>query len=191
MAATVPENAVEARSDRFVAYLIDFAILSAVAFGLWLVTFVLNTVLSVGAMAATSPGDPGAMGSGSMMAAGLLGMVLNFVLWIAIGAVLVYYFGYYAMDNETVGKRSQDIAVVDETGSQPSQRDRLLRTAVLLAPFPIMLLLGGILGGFGFIFALVLMAGWLLVEAAVMFVSDDAQRLGDRVAGTYVVSAGE
>lgn len=189
MAATVAEDAVEARDDRVVAYLIDFAILSAVAFGLWLVTFVLNTVLSVGAMAATTPGDPGAMGGGSMLAAGLLGIVINFALWIAIGAVLVYYFGYYAMDNETVGKRSQDVAVVDETGSPPSQSDRLIRTAVLLAPFPIMLLLGGILGGFGFVFALVLMIGWLLIEAAVMFVSDDAQRLGDRVAGTYVVSA--
>ncbi|WP_058993797.1 RDD family protein [Haloarcula sp. CBA1127] len=191
MAATVAENAVEARGDRVVAYLIDFAILSAVAFGLWLVTFVLNTVLSVGAMAAASPESPGAMGSGSMMAAGLLGIVINFALWLAIGAVLVYYFGYYAETNETVGKRSQNVAVVDETGSPPSQRDRLVRTAVLLAPFPIMLLLGGVLGGFGFVFALVLMAGWLLVEAAVMFVSDDAQRLGDRVAGTYVVSASE
>ncbi|WP_434531300.1 RDD family protein [Haloarcula sp. NS06] len=189
MAATVAEDAVEARDDRVVAYLIDFAILSAVAFGLWLVTFVLNTVLSIGAMAATTPGDPGAMGGGSMLAAGLLGIVINFTLWIAIGAVLVYYFGYYAMDNETVGKRSQDVAVVDETGSPPSQRDRLIRTAVLLAPFPIMLLLGGILGGFGFVFALVLMIGWLLIEAAVMLVSDDAQRLGNRVAGTYVVSA--
>ncbi|GCF13823.1 hypothetical protein Harman_17580 [Haloarcula mannanilytica] len=189
MAATVSENAVAARGDRVVAYLIDFALLSAVAFGLWLVTFVLNTVLSVGAMAAASPESPGAMGGGSMLAAGLLGIVINFVLWLAIGAVLVYYFGYYAESNETVGKRSQNVAVVDENGTPPSQRDRLVRTAVLLAPFPIMLLLGGILGGFGFVFASVLMAGWLLVEAAVMFVSDDAQRLGDRVAGTYVVSA--
>jgi uncharacterized RDD family membrane protein YckC len=191
MAATVPENAVEARDGRVVAYLIDFAILSAVAFGLWLVTFVLNTVLSVGAMTAASPGDPGAMGGGSMLAAGLLSIVINFALWLAIGAVLVYYFGYYAEANETVGKRSQNVAVVDENGAPPTQRDRLVRTAVLLAPFPIMLLLGGIFGGFGFLFALVLMGGWLLVEAAVMFVSDDAQRLGDRVAGTYVVSAGE
>ncbi|MDS0220128.1 RDD family protein [Haloarcula sp. S1AR25-5A] len=190
MAATVPENAVEAKGDRVVAYLIDFAILSAVAFGLWLVTFVLNAFLSVGAMA-VSPESPGAMGGGSMLAAGLLGIVINFALWLAIGAVLVYYFGYYAESNETVGKRSQNVAVVDENGAPPSQRDRLVRTAVLLAPFPVMLLLGGILGGFGFLFALVLMGGWLLVEAAVMFVSDDAQRLGDRVAGTYVVSTGE
>lgn len=191
MSATVPENAVEARDDRVVAYLIDFAILSAVAFGLWLVTFVLNTVLSVGAMAAASPESPGAMGGGSVLAAGLLGIVINFALWLAIGAVLVYYFGYYAESNETVGKRSQNVAVVDENGAPPTQRDRLVRTAVLLAPFPIMLLFGGIFGGFGFLFALVLMGGWLLVEAVVMFVSDDAQRLGDRVAGTYVVSASE
>jgi len=189
MSTTVSESAVEARGDRIVAYLIDFAILSAVAFGLWLVTFVLNAGLSVGAMAAASPESPGAMGGGSMLAAGLLGIVINFALWLAIGAALVYYFGYYAETNETIGKRSQSVAVVDENGTPPSQRARLVRTAVLLAPFPIMLLLGGIFGGIGFVFALVLMLGWLLVEAAVMFVSDDAQRLGDRVAGTYVVSA--
>ncbi|WP_336336352.1 RDD family protein [Haloarcula brevis] len=188
MSATVPENAAEATGDRVVAYLIDFTLLSAVAFALWLVTFVLNTVLSVGAMAAATPESPGAMGGGSMLAVGLVGILINFALWLAIGAVLVYYFGYYATDNETVGKRSRNVAVVDETGAQPSQRARLVRTAVLLAPFPVMLLLGGVLGGFGFLFALVLMGGWLLVEAAVMFASDDAQRLGDRVAGTYVVS---
>lgn len=191
MSATVSESAVEAKGNRIVAYLIDFAILSAVAFGLWLVTFVLNTVLSVGAMAAVSPESPGAMGGGSMMAAGLLSVAINFGLWLAIGAVLVYYFGYYAENNETVGKRSQDVKVVDSNGGPPTQRDRLVRTAVLLAPFPIMLLLGGILGGLGFIFALGLMGGWLLVEAAVLFMSDDGQRLGDRVADTYVVSAGE
>lgn len=184
------DRATEARSDRFVAYLIDFLLLSGVAFGLWLVTAVVSASLSLGAMAVSSPEGPGgAMGSGSMMAASLLGFVINFALWIAIGAVLVYYFGYYAADDETVGKRSQGVEVVTAAGRAPTQRDRLVRTAVLLAPFPIMLLLGGFLGGIGFVLALFLMVGWLVVEAAVMFLSDDAQRLGDRVADTYVVAA--
>ena len=37
--------------------------------------------------------------------------------------------------------------------------------------------------------ALFLMIGWLAFEAAVLFVDDDAQRFGDRLANTVVVDA--
>jgi uncharacterized RDD family membrane protein YckC len=50
-----------------------------------------------------------------------------------------------------------------------------------------MALVGVVLGFFGFIIAVGMMGAWLLVEAAVLVVSDDSQRLGDKVAGTYVV----
>lgn len=190
MTGTISERAADATSDRAVAYLLDFSLLSVVAFALWIVTFVINMVLAVGASSAVATGSSD-LATGSFMATALIGIVVNAVLWLAIGAVLVWYFVYYADDGQTVGKRSQDVTVVAEDGSAPSKRQRLSRTAILLAPFPFMALLGAIFGGFGFVIALFLMAAWLVVEALVTFVSDDAQRIGDRVAGTYVVGAAD
>lgn len=187
MSATLSQRADDATSDRLVAYLIDFGLLSAAAFGLWIVSAVVSSALSFGAGMGMDAADPSAIGSGAFLASAAISIVINGLLWIAIGAVLVWYFVYYADDGQTFGKRSQDVAVVGEDGSGPTKRQRWIRTGILLAPFPVMALLGAFLGGVGFFFSLFLMAAWLVVEAAVMFVSDDGQRIGDRFADTYVV----
>lgn len=189
MSATIAQRAAGATSERLVAYLIDFVLLSVVAFALWLVSAVVSSVLSMGAGMGLESAGPAAMDGGSLLATAAISIVINGVLWLAIGAVLVWYFVYYADDGRTIGKRSQDVAVVDENGSAPSKRQQLIRTGILLAPFPIMAFFGAILGGFGFVIGLFLMAVWLAVEAGVMLVSDDGQRIGDRVADTYVVDA--
>lgn len=187
MTHDLSERANEITSDRFVAYLIDFALLSAVTFVLWIVLFGITAVLAIGSIAA-APGSSTSPMAGEMFAtATLVGTVLNVVLWIVIGVLLVWYFAYYADDGQTIGKRSQDVSVVDENGDVPSKRQRLIRTAVLLAPFPLMALVGGVLGALGFVVALFFMVVWLVVEAVVLFVSDDARRLGDNAADTYVV----
>lgn len=191
MTGTVSERAADATADRAVAYLFDFSLLSVVAFVLWIITFVMNMVLAVGASSTVAATGSSEFTSGSLMATALIGIVVNAVLWLAIGAVLVWYFVYYADDGQTVGKRSQDVTVVAEDGAAPSKRQRLTRTAVLLAPFPFMALVGAVLGGVGFVIALFLMVAWLVVEALVTFVSDDARRIGDRLAGTYVVGVAD
>lgn len=187
MSATIAQRAADATSDRLVAYLIDFALLSAAAFVLWIVAAVVSSVLSFGAGMGMDAAGPSAVTSGSLLATMAVSVVVYGVLWLAIGAILVWYFVYYADDGQTFGKRSQDVAVVSDDGAAPSKRQRWIRTGILLAPFPLMALLGAFLQGLGFVFAAFIMAVWLVIEAAVMFVSDDGQRIGDRVANTYVV----
>jgi len=187
MSATIAQRADDATSDRLVAYLVDFALLSGAAFLLWIVSAVVSSVLSFGAGMGLESAGPSAVSSGSFLATAAISIVVNGVLWLAIGAVLVWYFVYDADDGQTFGKRSQDVAVVGEDGSGPTKRQRWIRTGILLAPFPFMALLGAFLGGVGFFLALFIMAAWLVVEAVVMFASDDGQRIGDRVADTYVV----
>ncbi len=192
MTGSLVERAAEAKSDRLVAYLLDFGLLSAGAFGLWIVSFVANTAITVGTMSAASATDPSSpFAGGSALAGTLVGFAVSALLWLAIGGLLVWYFVYYADDGQTVGKRSQDVAVVDADGDVPSMRQRLIRTAVLLAPFPFMAVLGTLLSFVGFVFALFLMIGWLVVEALALFLSDDARRIGDHLAGTYVVTVAE
>lgn len=194
MTGSLVERAAEAKSDRLVAYLLDFGLLSAGAFGLWIVSFVANTAITVGTMSTASATDPSSpFAGGSFLAGTLVGFAVSALLWIAIGGLLVWYFVYYADDGQTVGKRSQDVAVVDADGDVPSVRQRLIRTGVLLAPFPFMAILGTLplLSIIGFVFALFLMVGWLVVEALALFLSDDARRIGDHLAGTYVVTVAE
>lgn len=187
MSQTLAQRASDAEQDRLLAYLIDFGILSAGAFVLWLISFVINMGLSAGTGMAMDSAGPSAVGSGSFLATALLGIVVNAVLWLAIGGLLVWYFVYYASDGETFGKQSQDVAVVDEHGEAPSKKQRWIRTGLLLLPFPVMAFLGALLGGIGFVLAVFIMVFWLFVELAVLFLSDDGQRLGDRLADTYVV----
>lgn len=190
MSQTLAQQAAAAKQDRLVAYLIDFGILGAGAFVLWLISFVVNMGLSTGTGMAMDSAGPSTMSSGSILATAALSIVVNGVLWLAIGALLVWYFVYYADGGETFGKQSQDLAVIDEHGDAPSKKQRWIRTGLLLLPFPVMAFLGALLGGIGFVLAMFIMAFWLLVELAILFVSDDGQRLGDRVADTYVVADG-
>lgn len=174
----------DALSDRVVAYLIDFSLLSVVAFVFWLASFVLTLVVGIGG---------GALGSDSgAAAAGIGALIIPLLLWGAIGVAVFGYFAYLDGSTDgTLGKRFMDVAVVQTDGSDATIREAAIRTVVLMLPFPVMALLGGILGAFGFVFALGIMGVWLLIEAAVMFVSDDGKRIGDRLAGTLVVQRTE
>lgn len=187
MTETLDQRAADAQQERLVAYLIDFAILSAGAFVLWLISAAISSMLTLGASFGMDSASASPMATGSILATALLSIVINGVLWLAIGALLVWYFVYYAGEGQTFGKQSQNVAVVDENGSAPSKRQRLIRTGILLLPFPLMALIGAILGGIGFVLAVFIMAVWLIIELVVMFASGDGKRIGDRVADTYVV----
>lgn len=191
MTANIADRGDDASSDRVIAYLLDFALLSIGAFALWIVSVAITMATSFGTTMGMSAMDASGPPTGSILATMAVSIAINGVLWLLIGAMLVWYFIYYAEDGQTFGKRSQDVAVVDANGGAPSKRQRLIRTAVLLAPFPLMALFGALLGGVGFVVALFLMAVWLGVEALVLFVSDGGQRLGDHAAGTYVVDASD
>lgn len=175
----VGNRASGAVGSRVGAYLVDFALLAAVSFGLFVVTMVGVVGVAMGASGGTS--------DGAMMAAGLAGTVAYFVMWALIGVIVFGYFTFMDASDGTLGKRLLDVSVVTGDGSPATRRDTAIRTAILMVPFPVMALLGTLLGGIGFVLGLFLMAGWLLVEAVVMAISDDGQRLGDRAAGTYVV----
>lgn len=171
----------DARGDRVLAYLVDFVLLSALVFVMWLV--------SVGARFAVIGASMDVGSRESMVAANLGVVVLQVALWALIGVLVFAYFTYLdgAADG-TLGKRVMDVAVRRENGSAPGLKATAIRTGVLMLPFPLMALLGVLLGPLGFVIAVVLMAGWLLVEAVVLAVSEDGRRLGDRLAGTAVVS---
>lgn len=186
---TIAEAARTARSDRFLAYLVDFLLLSAVAFALWVTVSLVSGPLLGSLLGSSQMSGQSGPDSATMFALLATSFLSNLLIWLFLGAVLVWYFvAYPNAEGQTVGKRLQDVAVVDESGDSATRRQRLIRTALLLLPFPLMALLG-LLGAIGFVFALFLMCGWLFVEGLVAGLSDDARRIGDRVAGTYVVSA--
>lgn len=174
-------------SDRLIAYLVDFTLLSAVTFALWLVSVVLGTALAIGVSAGTAAG-PGSDPSGAgFLAQSLAGFVIGIGLWAVIGAVVFGYFTYLdGATKGTLGKRLMDVVVAREDGSQVTTSETAKRTAVLMAPFPVMVFLAVIVP-LGFLIAVMLMVGWLVVEAALIATDDDKQRLGDRFAGTVVV----
>lgn len=169
---------VDARSDRVLASLFDLALLGVAVFVAWLV--------AAGALVAlvgvsTDLGTPGAD-------AGQAGAVARATLWVGVGVLVFWYFTYLdGATAGTVGKRVMNVSVRTADGSRPGLAATARRTAVLMLPFPPMALLDVLLGPYGFVLALFVMAVWLLVEAAVLAVGDDGQRLGDRLAGTVVV----
>lgn len=179
--ASIGGRASEAVGSRVGAYLVDFTLLAVVSFGLYLVTFLASGLLGA-AIGASGGGSDGAM-----LAASAVGTVVFFAMWVVIGAVVFGYFALLDAAGGTLGKRLVGMSVVTADGSPATRRDAAVRTAVLMAPFPVMALLGTFLGGIGFFFGLFLMAGWLLVEAGAMTLDDGGQRFGDRVAETYVV----
>ncbi|MDS0261676.1 RDD family protein [Haloarcula sp. S1CR25-12] len=168
------------------AFLVDFTLSSVVAATLWFVFAVIRTLVgvgsSLGAVAADSPGTAAMVGSS------LLDLALGFALWLLIALVVGGYFVVQLqLKGQTLGMRLLDLVVVSEDGTAITRQQALERTAVLLAPLPLMALSSVLVPLVGFFIALFLMTVWLLVEAAVLVLDEDAQRLGDRVAGTLVV----
>jgi uncharacterized RDD family membrane protein YckC len=177
-----------ARVNRVLAFIVDFLLLSVVTALTWFVFFILRGIVGAGSILASSGESPAAAATGTGL--GILGIVLSLVMWALLIAIIRGYFTYLTQrSGQTLGMRLLDVSVVDANGGPVTQKQALKRTALLLAPMPLMALSSAIIPLLGFPIALVMMGGWLLVEAAVLFVDDQAQRLGDRVANTYVVES--
>jgi uncharacterized RDD family membrane protein YckC len=177
------ETAEEAVSDRLVAYLIDFVILSAGATAVWGIGFGVQIVL-LGAGGGMEPGsDPSA-------AASVGAILIRVVVWTIIAGLVFGYFTVMDAGGQTVGRSQQDVVVATTDGDLAGKKHTALRTAVLLVPLPVMAGASILLSFLGFGLTVPLMFGWLGVEALVLYVSDSSQRLGDRLASTQVVRTG-
>lgn len=176
------DTADEGVADRLVAYLVDFALLTVVAFAIWLLFVVVALVIGA-VLGSTAGPDSGA----GVLATGAVGLLFGLATWVAIAAAVGGYFTYMDADGQTFGKRLREVVVVTADGEPAGTRETAIRTAVLLAPLPVMALLQVFLSFVGFFLALGLMAGWLAVEAAALGLTEDHRRLGDRAAGTVVV----
>lgn len=175
-------SAASVRAARLFAFLVDFVLLSILSAILWFVVFVLRILVSAGS--AGVAGDSPASAVGASLVGVVLGLGLWAVLTLLVGA---YFVVQLQLKGQTLGMRLLDLVVVSEGGGPVTQRQALVRTAVLLVPMPLMAVAAVFIPLFGFLVALAILAGWLLVEAAILLVDDDAQRLGDKVAGTLVV----
>ena len=179
-------SAEEVTTDRIVSYLIDFLILSAVAFGIWVVGVVLG-MISTATITMLSTDVIPEYSSELLMVSGFVSIGITLGVWVVLAAALLAYFTYLDVGEGTFGKRFNDLKVATEDGSALTKRETATRTAVLLAPLPLMALSDAFLP-LGFTLALGMMAVWLVIEVAMMHINDGGQRLGDRVAGTVVVS---
>ena len=180
-------RAEEVTTDRMISYVIDFVILSVVAFAIWGVGAVLGTITSATITYLSTEAIP-EYSSELLMVSGVVSLGITLGVWLVLAAALLAYFTYLDVGDGTLGKRFNDLEVAMEDGSQLTKRETATRTAILLAPLPVMALSDAFLP-LGFTLALFMMAGWLVIEAAMMHVNDGGQRIGDRVAGTVVVSS--
>lgn len=173
----------EAVSDRLVAYLIDFVMLSVGATIVWGIGFGIQVAL-LGAGGGMDPGQD------TSMAANIGVLLVRLVVWTVIAALVFGYFTVMDADGQTIGKSQQDVVVATSDGDLAGKKHTALRTAVLLVPLPVMA--GGsiLLSFLGFGLTVWLMFGWLGIEALVLYVSDSSQRLGDKLASTQVVKTG-
>jgi len=188
------DSAVSARGSRLLAFLIDFFLLTIVTAVIWFVFSIITGVVGAGSMLGAAAMSDGGTASGMGTAASLGSMALSYGLrllqWVVIGAVLGGYFTLMLDSRgQTLGMSVTDVTLLSENGSAPTRSQALKRTAVLLAPLPVMALVSVFIPLIGLPIALFLMVGWLAVEAVMLFIDDDAQRLGDRLADTVVVEA--
>ncbi|QIO21560.1 RDD family protein [Haloarcula sp. JP-L23] len=174
------------RDDRVLGFLLDFALLTVATVVVWVVfTGVRMLVTTGGAMGAPTVDSPG-----TMLGMVALGFALSLLQWAVIGLVVGGYFVYFLTDGgQTLGMRVAGVVLVGEDGGPVTRDQTIQRTAVLLAPLPLMALASVFIPFVGFVLALMLMGGWLTVEALLLFTDDDAQRLGDRIANTLVVES--
>ncbi|WP_167768594.1 RDD family protein [Haloarcula amylovorans] len=185
MPAAQCSTAESAREDRIIAFLVDFVLLTIVTVLIWGVFAVVSMGLNFVGMSAAGPDSTAAV-AGTF----LLGLALSVLQWGVIGLAVGSYFVYFLNDRgQTFGMGLTDVVVVSEDGTAITREQAIKRTLVLLAPMPLMALVSVVVPLVGFLLALFMMVGWLAVEALLLVTDDDAQRLGDRVAGTLVVES--
>jgi len=124
----------------------------------------------------------------------VMSAVLAVIKWVTMTVLWVgYYAGVPILVGQTLGKELFDLRAVSADGTAMSLRQSVTRTAVLLVPLPVVIVLAGLLGGIPVInwvfdpLALALIGAWGLVEVVVLVGREDNRRLGDRVANTRVV----
>jgi|GEM_PF-1137981 len=191
------EAAVSAREDRVLAFVVDFCLLTVATAFVWFVFSIVRVLVGVGSVfGAAALSEPGSAAASSMgSAAASVGILIAsygiaLVQWLVIGLVLVAYFTLLLeRDGQTLGMDLTDVVVVSEDGTACTRSQALRRTAVLLAPLPVMALSSVFIPLVGLPLALFMMVGWLAVEAVVLFTDEKAQRLGDQFADTVVVEA--
>ncbi|MFD1644765.1 RDD family protein [Haloarchaeobius litoreus] len=175
----IPAKAEEAIPNRLMAFGIDWVVLAILSAIIWFVFWILRSVLLLGGAAS---------GGAAADGAGILSILLSFVQWGLIAAVLLAYFVLFqTRSGQTLGMNLLDVTVVTLDGSSISTRQALIRNVVLLAPLPFMAISSIIVPILGFPIAVGMMAAWLFVELAAMFVLGEGQRIGDKAAGTFVV----
>jgi uncharacterized RDD family membrane protein YckC len=169
----------EAIPNRVMAFGVDWLVLSLLSALIWFLFWMVRTVLAVGGLA-----SDGSVGTGLSV----LSILLAFVQWALIGAVLLAYFTLFqTRSGQTLGMNLLDVKVVSEDGSAVSTKQGLIRNAILLAPLPVMAVVSVLIPVLGFPIAFGMMVVWLFVELGAMFVLGNGQRLGDKAAGTFVV----
>jgi len=198
MPSTTHQSAVSARGDRLLAFLLDFSLLTAATVAIWFVFLVLRLLTGFAGMVGLAALRDAASAGGSATVATpvaslgtmVLGYGLGLLQWAVIGLVLAGYFVYFlSRRGQTIGMRATDVVVRSADGTACTQSQAITRTAVLLAPLPVMALSSVFIPIAGFPLALLVMVGWLAVEAVVLYTDDSARRLGDRFADTVVVEA--
>ncbi|AWB27720.1 RDD family protein [Halococcoides cellulosivorans] len=185
--------------DRLLAFLIDFLLLgfvSAIVYLLfWAISAVVGGVVGVAAVGAGSAAGSDAALAGASIVSIAIRAILGIVKWTAIFGVLGGYFVFLQRgDGQSLGKSLMDIKVVSADGGAATRNQLIKRTAMLVAPFPLVYLMvvaGTIIPFIGLLIdplAGFILLAWLIVEAVVLVVRDGS-RLGDSVANTAVVDA--
>lgn len=166
----------EALGPRLVAFGIDAAIVGT----LWAI------VWFAGGAVRASAGGGMALLDGGVSAVGAAVWLLT---WLAVVVLVATYFAAgHAVAGQSLGKRMTDVVVVGTDGEPCDWRAAGVRTAVLLAPAPVVAALDLLLGFQGAVLGAVLVLAWLLVELVALVVDDDHRRVGDRLADTVVVA---
>jgi uncharacterized RDD family membrane protein YckC len=194
MSSTQLDSAVSARGNRLLAFLIGFFLPTVVTAVIWAVFSMITGIVDAGSMLGAAALSDGGTASGVGTAASLGSMALTdgprLLQWVVLGAVLGGSFTL-TLENrgQTPGMSVTEGTLLNENGGAPTQSQALKRTAVLLAPLPVMALVSVSIPLTGLPIALLLLVGWLGVEAVTLFTDDSTQRLGDRLADTVVVVA--
>ncbi|WP_256298728.1 RDD family protein [Haloarchaeobius salinus] len=175
----IAAKADDAIPNRVMAFGVDWVILSLLSAVIWFLFWMVRAVLAIGGAA-----SDGSVGTGL----GVLAILLALVQWALIGVALLAYFTLLqTRSGQTLGMNLLDVKVVAADGSPVTRKQALVRNAVLIAPLPLMAVVSVFVPVIGFPLAFAMMVGWLLVELGAMFVLGDGQRIGDRLADTFVV----
>lgn len=168
-----PETVEGSFGRRAGAFAVDLFLTGSVMIGLWLLFLLLQLTL-------LGPEDD---------ILGAFAISIRGVSWVLLAVVVGTYF--VAFDSQfggTIGKRAMGLTVASTRGESIGVGRAGIRTAVLMAPLPLVALLEMFLWILGLPVGILVWIGWVVAEGAVARFTDRHRRLGDLVAGTVVVA---